>query len=77
MVVEEVRQPLDKPIISMIPKKESQMKTAQRAREKANPEPKYKKPASWAEFQLPQELKSLGNGELFLQHDSGTYSHAH
>ena len=48
------------------------MRTAERAREKLNLEPKYQKPSSWAEFQLPQELKTQENGELFLQHDSGT-----
>ena len=48
------------------------MRTAERAREKLNLEPKYQKPSSWAEFQLPQELKTQENGELFLQHDSGS-----
>ena len=52
------------------------MRTAERAREKLNLEPKYQKPSSWAEFQLPQELKTQENGELFLQHDSGTLGDA-
>ena len=70
--MEDSRAPLDKPIISQIPKPKSQKRTAERARAKENFEPKYKKPPSWAEFQLTQELKTQENGELFLQYDSGS-----
>ena len=70
-VVEDARSPLNKPIISQIPKFKSQVRTAERARAKLNLDPKYQKPASWAEFQLGQELKTQENGELFLQYDSG------
>ena len=70
--MEDSRAPLDKPIISQIPKPKSQKRTAERARAKENIEPKFKKPPSWAEFQLTQELKTQENGELFLQYDSGS-----
>ena len=71
--MEEARAPLSKPVTSQIPKFNTQKKAAERARKKANPEPDYENPRTWAEFQLTPELKNLEDGQQFLQYDSGRY----
>ena len=48
-------------------------KAAERARIKANPEPVYEVPNTWADFKLTPELMNLKDGQQFLQHDSGSF----